>query len=79
MTKNIRAVATACLILGTISFVWILYDLFLIAADLEGVLFGAKGVIVGLGYIVILLLHGAVFIFILMPKFQHGYRNHALP
>ncbi len=66
MTKNIRAVATACLILGTISFVWILYDLFLVSADLEGVLFGAKGVIVGLGYIVILLLHGAAFIFILM-------------
>ena len=66
MTKSIKAIAVASLVLATVSFVWILYDLFLISADLEGVLFGARGVIVGVGYLVVLLLHGAAFIFILM-------------
>jgi hypothetical protein len=66
MTKDIRAITAACMALGALSFAWILYDLFLIATDLEGVLFGSRGVIVGLSYILILFLHAAAFILILM-------------
>jgi len=66
MTKSIKAVAAASLILGIISLIWILYDLFLISADLQGVLFGSRGTAVGIGYIVILLLHGMAFLLILL-------------
>ena len=65
MTKGIRAIAATCVVLGFASFVWILRDLVLLATDLEGVLFGDMRLIVGLGYLVLLLLHGFAFVLIL--------------
>jgi hypothetical protein len=74
MTKGIRALAAACLILGILSFLWIVYDLYLIDSDLEGVLFGSKGAMVGIGYLPILLVHGAAFLLLLMLSSRHrGY------
>ena len=65
MAKGIRAIAATCVVLGVVSFVWILSDLVFLAIDLEGVLFGDRGLVVGLGYLVMLLLHGFAFLLVL--------------
>ena len=66
MTKGTRATAVVTLILGVVSFVWILLDLWLLSTDLEKVLFGTWGVPVGVGYLVILLFHVAALMLVLM-------------
>jgi hypothetical protein len=65
MTKGIRAIAVTCVALGILTFAWIVCDLIFLANDLEGVLFGSWGIFVGIGYLVMLLLHGIAFVLVL--------------
>ncbi len=63
MPANRRTLPTTAFLLGIVCLIWILYDVVKIHSDLGSVLFFDKsGLIVGIGYLFILLFHALMFI-----------------
>ena len=67
MKNRMMGSAILTFILGCISLLWIVYDVYKITTDLGGVLdFQLSGYLLGIGYIPLLLFHGFALLFFFM-------------
>ena len=58
MSEKFKALPTSTFFLGIVCFIWIVYDIVKIYSDLGSVIFfDTSGLIVGIGYLLILLFH----------------------
>ena len=70
MEKKVNMILTATLALGVISFAWLIYDLWQVNRNLAQVFsFEPDGYAIGIGYLFILLFHGASLFVILLHSF----------
>ena len=74
MPAKPRTLPMTAFLLGIVCLVWMLYDVLQIHSDLGAVIFrGPSGLIVGIGYLFILLFHGLMFI-VYWKYFRHHPR-----
>ncbi len=72
MPAKFKTLPAATFFLGIVCFSWILYDVLKIYSDLRSVIFfGSSGLIVGIGYLFIVLFHALMFIIYLRYFRRH--------
>ncbi len=77
MIRKFKVLPASTLFLGIVCFIWTIYDIVKIYSDLGSVIFfDTSGLIVGIGYLLILLFH--ILIFIIYFKYFRHHQNNVL-
>jgi len=77
MSEKFKALPTSTFFLRIVCFIWIVYDIVKIYSDLGSVIFfDTSGLIVGIGYLLILLFH--ILIFRIYFKYFRHHQNNVL-
>lgn len=74
MSEKFKVFPATTILLGVLCFLWIVYDIVQIYFDLQSVLFfGTSGLIMGIGYLFILLFH--ILVLIIYFKYLRHHQN----